>query len=757
MDRENILAGEQFEPLMLQAVDQAQAVILILSPEALASRYVQMEYQRALSQQKLLIPLLYRAGGNLPDELARLNIIDGQHISRFDQTMLEVVKPLRQLLRSINYVPPTGPNSRPLRISAVIEPTNMPRPTQFVGRAAELQQITTALQHGNAVGVCALQGMGGIGKSALAALAVDALRADPAAFAGGAAWISAEGLTGESGLDTLMGRIAFAMDFDDVAQMPTAEQRRALLIRHLAQRPRTLLAIDNLEPGLPADILVPALTIPGHTALLLTARHHISANLPTQLTLPPLPETDAGTLLRQRLHQADQTRPTPEDLRLLPAVAQLLDGLPLALEVTAAYVGGQKHSMQRVLDDLQAHHLQAIPVAERLHVCFQRSWQVLTASQQALFAGMALLAGTTFLRAAAEALAPESTTPPTAQVDGLVALALVEALPEERLRLHPFLRDYAQEQLQAQPPATQEELGDRMVGFWQTWSNSHRREVFVMEAEAESLLGAVAWAHEHDRYTPLIQLVKSMARTWDIRGRWHEAKQIDTLALSTAQAHADLSNQRWFQHELAVLDGSQGRNEEARAGYQRALELARQLGNLSAEQVEVHSLAVLDGQQGRNEEARAGYQRALELARQLGDLSAERAEVHALAVLDADQGRNEEARAGYQRALELARQLGDQRAEAFELMNLGSNLGQHGQPKEGYALIEQALTIFQQLGALYEIGRTYQIWAYVDEAAQDNAAAITHYQAALRYLEQVGAATEIALIQEYLRALGVSQ
>ena len=65
--------------------------------------------------------------------------------------------------------------------------------------------------------------------------------------------------------------------------------------------------------------------------------------------------------------------------------------------------------------------------------------------------------GATFPREAAVALAMSvagngdaaEATANAARVDALVDLALVEALADRRLRLHPVLRDYAAERLRA--------------------------------------------------------------------------------------------------------------------------------------------------------------------------------------------------------------------------------------------------------------------------------------------------------------------
>ena len=50
--------------------------MLVLSPEALSSKYVKMEYRYFFRQEKPIIPILYRQVSEMPFELAMLHYID---------------------------------------------------------------------------------------------------------------------------------------------------------------------------------------------------------------------------------------------------------------------------------------------------------------------------------------------------------------------------------------------------------------------------------------------------------------------------------------------------------------------------------------------------------------------------------------------------------------------------------------------------------------------------------------------------------
>jgi tetratricopeptide (TPR) repeat protein len=649
----------------------------------------------------------------------------------------------------------------------VAAPRGLPLPPELVGRDAELGQLMTQLRDGESVGVFALEGIGGVGKTALAAVAVAKLAQD-AAFPGGAAWIACEGLAGSDGLSEVWVRVAEALGIPGIAEQISEPARRSALTAALAQRSRTLLALDNVEPGLArdvdlatggrrpgAEVLLEALALPGHTAVLITSRQAILPDRLVPIYLDVLNSEDAAALFASILARDSRpqgSRPTNDDQAHIPAVVAAVGGLPLAITLAATYTAKRGLTLATLQQELAQDGLHARPLTDPqrgVDVRFNRSYGILSSVQQRLFAGLALLVGASFPRAAvldmAARLATNRLSGPPAEkpedaLDTLVDYALVEALPDERMRLHPLLREYANERLRDWGPTLGDRLGDAMLGYWIGFAAEHPgyEGAHLLEAEAEGLMGALAWAHAHERDRDLLYLTSALLRAWDLRGRRSDEVQMYTWAEEAAERLGERTALRWAIHQLAATYGQLGRVEEARAGYEQALALARELGDKSAEQVELHSLAVLDGQQGRVEEARAGYEQALALARELGDKSAERAAVHGLAVRDSEVGRVEEARAGYEQALALARELGDkvaERAELHELAVLDADQGHLAEARAGY---EQALALARELGDKVAEQRELHGLAFLDGEAGRVEEARAGYEQALALARELG-------------------
>lgn len=202
---------------------------------------------------------------------------------------------------------------------AVADPVDLPRAQSFVGRTDEIRRLEAVLGQPQATGaaVVALEGFGGIGKSALAAHLVDRLRTTPA-FPGGALWVSCE---------------------------------------------------------------------------------HLDAPLDDEMALAPLPETESERLFKERLRHAAPERPAERDLPLIAPLVQRLEGVPLAIELTAAYAGRQGRDLKNVLAEVTQDGLRAAGMDDKqrgLRARFGHSYEALAPRQQALFAALSQTAGATF-------------------------------------------------------------------------------------------------------------------------------------------------------------------------------------------------------------------------------------------------------------------------------------------------------------------------------------------------------------------------
>jgi tetratricopeptide (TPR) repeat protein/transcriptional regulator with XRE-family HTH domain len=186
----------------------------------------------------------------------------------------------------------------------------------FVGRERELAVLRRRLVEGRRV---AVHGLGGIGKTQLAASYLDRHRAD---YPDGAFWIRSDR---EDSIVADLASLAWRLGLPERRHRRIEDQLEAVL-RWLREHARWLLVLDNVEPEAAEAVRhwLPQ-GLPGH--LLVTSRMPM---WPVRLRLGPLPLETARTFLLRRTGQADR--------HAAGVVAERLGCLPLALAQAASYV-----------------------------------------------------------------------------------------------------------------------------------------------------------------------------------------------------------------------------------------------------------------------------------------------------------------------------------------------------------------------------------------------------------------------------------
>ncbi|NQT15809.1 MAG: toll/interleukin-1 receptor domain-containing protein [Planctomycetes bacterium] len=90
LDQDYIVGGDDWMDAVGEALQVCDTLLLVLSPEALASRYVKMEYRYFFRQEKPIIPILRSQIGQMPFELATLHYLDftqGDHENAFSHLL----------------------------------------------------------------------------------------------------------------------------------------------------------------------------------------------------------------------------------------------------------------------------------------------------------------------------------------------------------------------------------------------------------------------------------------------------------------------------------------------------------------------------------------------------------------------------------------------------------------------------------------------------------------------------------------------
>ncbi len=314
---------------------------------------------------------------------------------------------------------------------------------KFVGRVNELKQLENALTAGHTVTITSVRGMGGVGKTTMAAELAERLRDK---FPDGVLWGALERSDTMSILALFAG--AYQRDVSGYRDVAT----RAAAVRDLLKDKRALLILDNATSSEQVLDLLPSGE--SQAAVLITTRNElVVSDEAIRFRLQPFDKRgdEAFTLFKKFLgKQAGRQREG------LDEIARLLGHLPLALAIAGGHIASVKedttlafaveHFLHRVRDEkkrLGALDREILSVRASLAV----SYDALSVELQKFFVMLGAFAGNDFDASAAAFVAQVSEEHALAHLNALEKLSLVQETQAGRFALHELVRDFAREKL----------------------------------------------------------------------------------------------------------------------------------------------------------------------------------------------------------------------------------------------------------------------------------------------------------------------
>ncbi|MBI3960509.1 MAG: hypothetical protein HY328_16990 [Chloroflexi bacterium] len=431
-------------------------------------------------------------------------------------------------------------------------PSNLPYlPTSFVGREEELAQIAQRLAD-PACRLLTLIGPGGMGKSRLAIEAAALALADnPETFPDGVWFVPLAAIENRDGL---IGQLA------DTFQLPFARMGDPFpeLLKRLGPK-RLLIVLDNCEQLVEyAPLFSQLLAAAGGVKLLITSRERL--NLPEEwlihlhgLAVPPDPESvpagqgieaadaPALTLFSQRLRQLQPGfAPSGEEARHAGQICRMVGGMPLALELAAAW--GDVLSCREIAGQL-AQSLgilrsdsPSLPERHRsMQAVLVSTWQRLSGEEQRVMAGLSVFRGG-FSRDAAAAVTGASLS----LLQGLIHRSLVRRTGDGRYEMQELIRQYAAVKL-ARKTALLAQTQASHARYFAAFIQTREKDLATapspalldeVAADVENVRAAWRYALERDEVELLLQMVVGFAKFRHNRAEWSGV--VDTAYLLAA-------------------------------------------------------------------------------------------------------------------------------------------------------------------------------------------------------------------------------
>ncbi len=219
-------------------------------------------------------------------------------------------------------------------------------------------------------------------------------------------------------------------------------------------------------------------------------------------------------------------------------------------------------------------------------------------------------------------------------------------------------------------------------------------------------------------------------------GRMERAREHLEKALQIYREDGDHLGEGRALNDLGRVFADLGNTERARGNYEEALRIYQEQGDHPGEGSALNNLGWIYITLGQGKQAQQYYEQALSLFRGIGDRVGEGATLNNLARVYEDLGQRERAQEYYEQALSIFREERDRKGEAWSLNNLGKVYRKLGQYERALQFLEQALSIRREVDRRAE-GRTLKNLGTVYEMLGHKLQAMAYYKEALGIAREV--------------------
>lgn len=666
-----------------------------------------------------------------------------------------------------------------------------PRRRGFIGRQRERKQLVDRLASDPECRLLTLVGPGGIGKTRLALAVVKMLsELEEHPFSDGFFAVALQALDSD---DDIFSAIAEALDLQYTGSGSLQEH-----IQEYLENKRLLLLLDNFEHLMQhSSALVEMIAAAPDMKIVVTSRESLSISEAwfhpvNGLDFAQAADSDA---VRMFARVAERNQPEFDLEEQLPAVlriCRLVEGMPLALELAAAWL--KMLSIDEVADEIE----KSIDILAdqyddddarhgSVRAIFLESWQRLDKKERTLMKQLAVFRGGAD-RAAINAIIGAG-LPLLAR---LVNKALLRTTHQLRYRMHELIRQYAEERL-ADNPEREAEARDRHAQYYLEWLGGQIERLRSAEqgdacrsigANLDNIRAAWRWAVARGHIDLLSGAIRALSLYCDLRGQFQDGLTMFDAARETIAATDRADRDRLLDRirvRSAILNFRLSRYDTALSlflpvlestdlDYERCLILRflgdyhfSHAGHISAEQAREYLTECIEiGQRQGDihvqsecltelailytnliidvEKSQRCAAEAVELARRTGrpDLLASALDV--LAWTTNHRGDYETAEATWREVFDIAYNSGNRSIEALAMNWLGWSAWSFGGSRHDEAIqyFSDALTRYQELGDRANVAMTCADLATVllEEGRLDKAR--EHCQRGLKLASYIG-------------------
>jgi tetratricopeptide (TPR) repeat protein/transcriptional regulator with XRE-family HTH domain len=629
--------------------------------------------------------------------------------------------------------------------TAAMATRTLPRDTaSFTGRGRELARLladVTPAAAGHVVGIHAIDGMAGIGKTTLAVRVAHEL-ADK--FPDGQFFLPLHAHTpGQRPADPADALASLLLTAGLGAQeIPPGLEARAARWRDHTAGKKILLVLDDAAGHEQVRSLLPG--TPGSMVLITSRRRLAALDDAAQISLDTLAADDAATLLTRMAARPSLSSGDPAVLE----ITRLCGYLPLAIGMIASQL---RNHPARTAAGLAAELSVArdrlsLMYAENLSVgaAFDLSYADLNSGQQRLFRLLGLAPGPSVDAYGAAALAGIPLAAARRHLDELYDQHLIAEPAPGRYELHDLLREHARTLVAADDRADGESAVVRLLDYYAhaglaagqhftPWETAYRRPppgpvpadvpdlaafspaAAWLEAERANVHAAVAYAAVRGHSEHAIAMAAAMSGFLIARGHWDQGAALQHRVLAAARQAGDRLAEADALCSLGGWQRETGNYLAAGESLTEAMAIYRAAGDVPGQANALSDRGFLQVLMGDYPAADASHRQALSLVRASGDRVAEAFGLQQLGLVQQLVGDYPAATASLQRARDLFTDASVRLGQAMALNCLSVVQQETGDYPSAAASQHEALAIFRDLGhlmfqayALNDLGLVYQ-------------------------------------------------
>jgi DNA-binding SARP family transcriptional activator/tetratricopeptide (TPR) repeat protein len=725
LDDERALAAERFLTIQLQVGDTP----ILGHLTELVAQHPHRESLRA----SLMLGLMH--AGRQADALAvyedcrrvlaeELGLDPGQHLQSLHQQVLRG----ELVVQTRGSSPPADERPAPNREPDHRVVNYLPRDTsEFTGRSREISELAAATSGAaNTLVISAINGMGGVGKTALAVRVSHSLAKN---YPDGQYFVDLHGFT--VGTEPLTPDTALASLINqsglEIELVPSRLEERSGLWRSLLSEKRALVVLDNAVDESQVRPLLPGSS---GSLVLITSRRRLTAlEGAVPLSLDAMDRAEAIDLFRV---VAGPDR-VAETLDGLAEVVELCGRLPLAIRIAAARF--RDRSVWTIADliyQLKTYRRRTrfLAVGDRSVVAvLGLSYKYLTDMQRRTFRLLSLHPGADFDAFAVAALTGITFDEAEECLAALLDYNLLIQLATDRFEFHDLLRDCANDLLDQTDSVDDRRLAvHRILDYYlyavSSWRKPVVAGVFGFSNEVRYRPSDIPMPADEDDRAELFrrhqQCLNAACRFASEQGwNFHAWRIPCTMVPFLARQNYAGDSPSLFQGALAAateLDDPFGQMVslaaaayvardrtydavEAQTLFGRAIEIAQREGLVSAHAALLADSGVAQLNDRRLADARETFSLGYKLAESLGNIALASAFATNLGVIAQEAGDYETALAQLELADTIGRESNSPGTNLIIELNIGYVWNLRGKPLKAYTILDEAVATAVRIGS----------------------------------------------------------